>query len=341
MWAGARDTGDGTLLTPLHRYRDLRTADPDEFRSAAGSLLSTHSIRVSGGSDATPFRGDVRSARIGDVHVVYLEQGVDVDVDILDRIDYYDLMIAVAGTNRLEVADGGERAIVAGPTAAILSPRMRARMRMDGAYRQLHLRVEQRTVQDRLEAITGRATGNPITFDLAMDLGGPAMSSWMSALHLLLRDLDDDSGLAAHPMMARHWQDLLITGLLMSHGHNHSDRVHCETHEAVHPKAFRRALEFIESGLAGPLTVSDVAAHIGVSTRSLQRTFQEQLAIAPAAYIQGERLDRVRAELREPTARTITDIAYGWGFTHPSRFAAMYRRRFGESPSQTRQSSQC
>jgi AraC-like DNA-binding protein len=49
------------------------------------------------------------------------------------------------------------------------------------------------------------------------------------------------------------------------------------------------------------------------------------------------RLERVRDELRslDPTEATVTEIAYRWGFWHLGRFAARYRARFGEMPSET------
>ncbi|KXO99269.1 helix-turn-helix transcriptional regulator [Tsukamurella pseudospumae] len=335
MWGGP-DAGGGVTAAPLGRFDSLRTTDVDAFRSAAGGLLSTHSIAVPR-DPATPFRGAVRSAAVADLGVVYLEQGTPIDVDILDRIDYYDLMIAVAGSNRLELvgADGG--AVIEGGVAAVLSPAMRARMRMDGSYRQLHLRLERAAVQERLEALAGRPVGGPVVFEVGMDLGAPGLRSWSGALRSLLRDLDDEAGLATDPVMARHWRDLLITGLLVSHRHNQSELLHDRDADRVHPRTFQRALDHIEAGLSGPLSVPDVAAHVGVSVRSLQRAFQDRLALSPSAYILGERLDRVRAELVTPdSGRTVTETAYDWGFTHPSRFAGMYRRRFGETPSQTR-----
>ena len=48
------------------------------------------------------------------------------------------------------------------------------------------------------------------------------------------------------------------------------------------------------------------------------------------------RLGEVRAELRQDHAgQSITHIANQWGFHHLSRFAALYRRQFGELPSET------
>ncbi|NMD54688.1 helix-turn-helix transcriptional regulator [Tsukamurella columbiensis] len=335
MWGGI-EPGGGATPAPLGRFDSLRTADVDAFRSAAGGLLSTHSIAVPRGA-TTLFDGAVRSATVADLGVVYLEQGAPIDVDILDRIDYYDLMIAVAGSNRLELVGAGGGAVIEGGVAAVLSPAMRARMRMDGAYRQLHLRLERAAVHERMEALVGRPVGGPVVFDVGMDLAAPGLRSWSGALRSLLRDLDDEAGLAADPAMARHWRDLLITGLLVSHRHNHSALVHERDEDRVHPRTFQRALDHIEARLRGPLSVPDVAAHVGISVRSLQRAFQDRLETSPSAYILGERLDRVRAELLAPdSARTVTDTAFDWGFTHPSRFSSLYRRRFGETPSQSR-----
>ena len=52
--------------------------------------------------------------------------------------------------------------------------------------------------------------------------------------------------------------------------------------------------------------------------------------------LRAARFERARDELRrsEPEA-TVTDVATRWGFDHMGRFAVEYRRRFGESPSQT------
>jgi transcriptional regulator GlxA family with amidase domain len=37
----------------------------------------------------------------------------------------------------------------------------------------------------------------------------------------------------------------------------------------------------------------------------------------------------------EPTSTSVTEVAANHGFAHVSRFAAEYRKRFGENPSRT------
>jgi AraC-like DNA-binding protein len=55
-------------------------------------------------------------------------------------------------------------------------------------------------------------------------------------------------------------------------------------------------------------------------------------------YLKKYRLNAVRREILEHgSARNISEIALGWGFTHLGRFSAEYRKLFNEAPSATLQ----
>jgi AraC family ethanolamine operon transcriptional activator len=98
----------------------------------------------------------------------------------------------------------------------------------------------------------------------------------------------------------------------------------------------RRSLELIDASAQEPLSVVDLCRESGVSRRTLEYAFQEGFGLSPNAYLLARRLDGVRAELRQgDDGLSITRIANRWGFDHLSRFAAFYRRHFGELPSET------
>ncbi|NHU42784.1 AraC family transcriptional regulator [Rhodococcus sp. A14] len=329
-WVRAAMTG------PLARHRLLSTADVDEFCSRASQILSVHDIHRTNALDTAPFRGQVRATSVGDVQFVYLEQGVDMDVDILERLDYYDVMLAYSGTNEITCSDRLSK--VGDAHGALLSPRMRASMRMDADYRQMHLRIDQHVLNQRLENLLGRPPHDPVIFDLTMDLSSPRLSTWMSSLRLLIHDLDKEDGLTRHLLAATSWQDMLLTGLLVSHPHSYSAALHELDHPRVHRRTFKQALDFCEEHLADPVTVGDIARHVGISARSLQRAFQEELGTSPTRYVQSLRLAQARQDLLEmdpASPESVTQIAHRWGFVHLSRFAAAYRKRYGEAPSAT------
>jgi AraC family ethanolamine operon transcriptional activator len=104
----------------------------------------------------------------------------------------------------------------------------------------------------------------------------------------------------------------------------------------VRERAVRRSLDLIDASDRKPLAVVDLCRTAGVSRRTLEYAFQERFGLSPKAYMLARRLGEVRAELRQDHAgQSITRVANQWGFHHLSRFAAMYRRQFGELPSET------
>jgi AraC family transcriptional regulator, ethanolamine operon transcriptional activator len=86
-------------------------------------------------------------------------------------------------------------------------------------------------------------------------------------------------------------------------------------------------------------TVSEIAAALGVSARSLQMAFKGFLGVSPLQYLLARRLRfaqrEIAAGLGGQQKSAITEAALSHGFEHLSRFAEHYRRLFGELPSQT------
>jgi AraC-like DNA-binding protein len=54
-------------------------------------------------------------------------------------------------------------------------------------------------------------------------------------------------------------------------------------------------------------------------------------------YLRQLRLEQIHKELSdaEPGSVTVTEVAAKWGISHFGRFAASYRHRFSEQPSDT------
>jgi transcriptional regulator GlxA family with amidase domain len=82
--------------------------------------------------------------------------------------------------------------------------------------------------------------------------------------------------------------------------------------------------------------VADLVAVTGVAGRTLFMHFKSFKGVSPMRYARDARLRNVRqALLRADPEASVTDIALNAGFTHMGRFSVTYRRRFGESPSET------
>ncbi|WP_240455586.1 helix-turn-helix domain-containing protein [Halomonas faecis] len=99
-----------------------------------------------------------------------------------------------------------------------------------------------------------------------------------------------------------------------------------------------RACDYALAHCDAPPSIVDLCNRVGASRRKLQYCFQETLGINPVAYLRALRLNAAHRDLLQAgESRNVQDIAAHWGFWHLSRFAADYRRLFGECPSDTLQ----
>jgi transcriptional regulator GlxA family with amidase domain len=103
------------------------------------------------------------------------------------------------------------------------------------------------------------------------------------------------------------------------------------------PPLLRRALEYIDDNAHHDITLSDIAAAVNVTPRSVQYTFRRNLGTTPLEYLRRVRLDRAHRELQaaDPSMDTVMAIAGRWGFSHAGRFSRIYKQTFGAPPSQT------
>jgi AraC-like DNA-binding protein len=99
-----------------------------------------------------------------------------------------------------------------------------------------------------------------------------------------------------------------------------------------------RIEHYIETHLAEPnLNPSVIAAHAHVSVRHLHRLFALK-GCTVVGWIRERRLEHCRGDLADPglADRSVTDIAFGWGFVDSAHFSHCFRSEFGISPRQFR-----
>ena len=103
-----------------------------------------------------------------------------------------------------------------------------------------------------------------------------------------------------------------------------------------HPGFVRRAKAFIFEHFNEDISLDQIAAAAGVSSRSLFRGFKHYVGASPMSVLKQRRLEAAHDELlTADPSKSVTNIAHHWGFAHVGRFAREYRRRFGEKPSET------
>ncbi len=116
----------------------------------------------------------------------------------------------------------------------------------------------------------------------------------------------------------------------------HRDPTQARDASSALPADLVRALGWLRGHLSEPIQLEVLAQVGGVRPRTLETHFKMFLGTTPLGWVRRMRLARARRELLHhgPQA-TVTAIALASGFSQLGRFAAQYRKAFGELPSTT------
>ncbi|TGR08304.1 GlxA family transcriptional regulator [Mesorhizobium sp. M4B.F.Ca.ET.190.01.1.1] len=95
------------------------------------------------------------------------------------------------------------------------------------------------------------------------------------------------------------------------------------------------ALIAMENHIENTISISEIAASVGLSRRQLERLFMENPKTSPALVYKKVRLERAKQLLLE-TSVPMLDIAIEVGFENASHFSRVFRETFGMPPSKLR-----
>ncbi len=99
---------------------------------------------------------------------------------------------------------------------------------------------------------------------------------------------------------------------------------------ASQPK-LAEAVSLMEANIEEPMSLDEVAHHVGVSRRQLERLFKRYLQLVPTRFYLNLRLQRGRQLLLQ-TSMPIVDIALACGFISAPHFSKCYRDAFSVPP---------
>jgi AraC family transcriptional activator FtrA len=136
-------------------------------------------------------------------------------------------------------------------------------------------------------------------------------------LHLVRRD----HGPAYAALLARH---------LVMPPHRESGQTQYAPSPSP-PDALDGLLAWTAQRLADPLSVDDMAAHLGISARTLARRFADQLGTSPGAWLLSRRVEEART-LLEATDLPVEAIATRVGLNSAVNLRRRFRARVGTTP---------
>jgi AraC-like DNA-binding protein len=298
-------------MTVLGISRTFRTRSVHEAREHVAGVFAAH--RLACGARELDFIHD-RTDRPR-LSLNRLRYGADVVVDAPALERFYLLQMTLAGSCEVELAR--RTVTVREGELLVINPTLPYRKRWRADCAQLIARLDRGLVEEAWTALHGAAPARPLEFAFA-NLPATAVAGLAGALRRMHADATTDRQLA----------DALVASLPPA-----------ESDAACGAAALivRRAEAFMAAHLAVDLPIGEIAQAAGTTPRTLERAFRRERQATAVAQLRAMRLERARAALLAPrrSGCSVTDIATAVGLVHPGRFAADYRRRFGDAPSET------
>jgi AraC-like DNA-binding protein len=200
----------------------------------------------------------------------------------------------------------------------------------------LYLRLSQTAIMRQLGALLGEPATTLPEFAPTIDLGGGYGRSLAHQVLLAVKAFKQKGATLSDGISVSEFEDWIVEKLLISQPHDYSAAIQ-RTERRILPGDVRRAIDFMRANLGAPIGIAEIVQASGISGRTLFAHFRDYHGISPIRYLRNARFDKVRdALMRARPEQSITEIAMACGFSHMGRFSVEYRRRFGESPSESR-----
>jgi len=238
--------------------------------------------------------------------------------------DSHVVSIALRSMN-VRLASAGRTVLDGVATAGtfnVTPPSMPGRGVFRGAYDVLHLFVPNTLIAECDGDMPGRRAG---MLCAGIQPGRDAIVEWLGRSLLAANEVDGCLG--------RMYVDSLsmaIVARLWSLARRKVADGRAEV-RALPRWRLRRAIDYVESRLAEPISLAEIASVTGLTRMHFAAEFRAATGLRPHEYLLRRRIERSQ-EMLMTTDMTLVDIALAVGFQTQSHYSNVFRRFVGQSP---------
>lgn len=321
------------VVTPaehiLSNYKVCHTSDISEAILAGERLFCKNDIYSRDGKlNTTFYYRQLNGVGVG--RITYGGEAI-ISPDVMES--FLLIQIPIRGSEFIESDD--RRVLFKEQQGVILNAHARTRIHHNGDTEKIIIRVDNEMVMRMCQQHLGRTLRKSVEFKVEMALDRPESRGMRQVLAWICDLLSNTDSLP--PLLNAQISTSIVNMLLSSQPNNYSSELHEDKTKSIAPAFVKKIERYIEDHADEPLSIGDFSEYAGVSTRSLFSGFRQFRNTSPMNYLKEIRLRRVREELirTPPSSGIVTTIALRWGFSHLGHFTTDYKRRFGETPSET------
>lgn len=317
---------------PFPGLEFLQSTDLDETRALVAGIFCDHRLVLNERQAKLNYQH--RYLRTPAMSFSIISYGASVSIAPQELDSFFLVQIPLKGEDCIE---SGKNTYLSQPgKGTIHSPGESFAMNWSANCAKLAVRIERDALERHAATLLGHPLRQPLRFAKEIDTGHGNGLAWEKTVRQLLRSVQQNPALVAHPLMLAQLEQLIMSGLLLWQPNSVSEWLERHKEPQVLPGHLKIAEDYMHANLDAPITNELLAELSGISLRTLYNSFQKYRGVSPMRYLRELRMEKVRSELLDTSKlRNVTSVATRWGFFELGRFAAEYKKRYGESPSDT------
>jgi AraC-like DNA-binding protein len=324
-------------IKPLAKFPVIATSRVDEAEYCLSQSLTD--VQIDRVDDRRNFRLELNSVNFGRTNLVYSSVGAHTRLKPSLNIDHAILITGLAKPVKFEI--DYEPHLVTSHEAVIVGPCKQIRVERPAQSEILYLRASLNDLWDQFEKLMARHHRGCLSFNRTANVCKGSGAMLKGLMEYLVSNLAINDSAMKVPVIRKSFDELLMNAMLAL-PHNKVDRLHEDRSSAVAPAVVCRAEEYIRAHLKKPINISDLIRVCDCSRSALFSAFRNTRNYTPMEFLTEQRLHHAREQLLESQYNpSVSSIALNSGFVSFSWFSQVYKKRFGERPSDTLRKGKC
>ena len=316
---------------PLSAFPLVRTNTVEEAEYQLSRSLTD--LKILKADTKTPFNLSMNGKNFRHTSAVYNHFGSDTIIKSRNPGD--SLLFIVGYGAPATFTMNGEAVTVSCRKAAVVAPHHTVRVNRPKDSEVLVIRVSSDVLNNYFQSLTERYHKSRLDFPAELDLRRGVGLGFLNTVQSVVSEFDYLDKRDEEYGFNKIFDHSIITAIL-NLPHNLKKQQSEIRSTLDMPITVRVAEEYIDANLTEQITITDLIKKCKCSRSALFLAFQTHRGYSPMEFLIERRLQRAkRIFLQDGGTQSIASVALESGFSHLGRFSQTYKKRFGESPSDT------
>ena len=317
-------------ITPLAKFPITSTDSIEEAEVELSRTLTP--VNIMSVKDRNHFRLRMNGVNVGSTSLVFNRFGTNTKINTSDE----DHVHFIFGNRMPSTFSWFGKSVTVSPQNAgmLVSPQQFQIERSEGSE-VLVLRTSLSDLLSHFEKLTARHHRGTLLFDHTIDLTNGPGAMLKQTIEYVVNKIGNNDQVIKTPSLLKSFDHLLLTTLLFL-PHNKREKLFKSHEHQVEPSHVKCAEEYMQAHLEESISIFDLLRICNCSRSVLFSAFSTARGYTPMEFLTEQRLHRAHEKLLNACLEdSVTNIALDCGCNHFGRFSQLYRKRFGELPSET------